>query len=132
VKGEQHDSSLGKGDAMSRSYRKPYSSMCGGGSAKQDKMIAARGVRRVQNRSIRECRDWDEYVVPHRYECPHNNVWCWGRDGKQRLQTMDHNYFNPYWLMSPWDSFWTEEKKVEWSNERCQHHLNWIEELKRK
>ena len=74
---------------MSRSYRKPYAAVTGTASAKDDKRRAARGVRHVQN-----CYLWkilqgdllDQFLIPHRLECPWNEVYNWTRDGKQRLQ----------------------------------------------
>jgi hypothetical protein len=72
---------------MSRSYRKPYCAITGCNSAKADKEWAARGVRRTQNQWLRKLDDHDTALVPHRLECTWNNVWCWGRDGKQRWQS---------------------------------------------
>ena len=73
---------------MSRSYRKPYASICGNGSAADDKMHAARGMRRAQNQSLRNFRDedWDDFIMPVRHECSWNNTYSWGRDGCQSLQ----------------------------------------------
>jgi hypothetical protein len=80
---------------MSRSYRRPYSAPCGNASAHQDKMLASRGVRRAQNRAVREAQDWEEFELPHRFECNHNDVWGWGRDGKQTLQRPP--VLQPWW-----------------------------------
>ena len=74
---------------MSRSYRKPYASFCGGnGSAKKDKTLAHRGVRRAHNRIIQMMlRDPELNIpLPHFRECSCNNVYGWNRDGKQHLQ----------------------------------------------
>ena len=74
---------------MSRSYRKPYASVCGGNrSAKQDKTLAHRGVRRVHNRIVRMMlRDPELNIpLPHFRECSCNEVYGWSRDGNQRLQ----------------------------------------------
>ena len=71
---------------MGKSYRRPYQAICGNSSAKKDKQVAARGVRRKQNEWLRI--NWHEEemgLIPHRYECHHNSVWDWCRDGKQRL-----------------------------------------------
>jgi hypothetical protein len=70
---------------MSRSYRRPASAITTCNSAKQDKILAHRGVRRAQNHALRTCQDWDELLIPHKYECSWNETYCWGRDGKQRL-----------------------------------------------
>ena len=74
---------------MSRSYRRPYSAVTGTASAKADKVQAARGVKRRQNTYARRVlaeQSWDAFLVPHRLECSGNDVWTWGRDGKQQLQ----------------------------------------------
>ena len=73
---------------MSRSYRKPYAAITGTASAKDDKTHAARGVRHTQNRYLERlarAQDWDSFSLPHRLECPWNEVYSWGRDGKQYL-----------------------------------------------
>lgn len=76
---------------MSRSYRKPYATYCSNGSAAVDKKMARRGWRRAQNQTLdaamKQNYDWDEVLLPARYEAAHNDVWCWGRDGKQFLHT---------------------------------------------
>jgi hypothetical protein len=76
---------------MSRSYRKPYASVTGSRSAKQDKVLAHRGVRRVHNRIVRMMlRDPGlNILLPHFRECPWNNVYSWTRDGSQRLRVPD-------------------------------------------
>lgn len=74
---------------MSRSYRRPYAAVTGTVSAKDDKIRAARGVRHVQNCYLRKILHGDlldQFLIPHRLECPWNEVYSWRRDGKQRLQ----------------------------------------------
>lgn len=120
---------------MSKSYRRPYSAVTGVRSASWDKMTAARGVRRAQNEYVHNLLvgnlDWDETPIPHRLECDHNEVYCWGRDGKQHLQTIDHNYYNLYWLgWSP--CVWTEEELVQHRDERVERQVRWIAEISRK
>ena len=68
---------------MSRSTRRPYAAITGTASAKDDKRIAQRGVRRKQNLALKICADYEEFLAPHRLECAWNNTWCWGRDGAQ-------------------------------------------------
>jgi hypothetical protein len=87
---------------MSRSYRKPYCAVTGCDSAKQDKRWAARGVRRTQNQWLRMLEDCDSALAPHRLECAWNNVWSWGRDGKQRLQVPSANEWEEYGGTPPW------------------------------
>jgi hypothetical protein len=74
---------------VSRSYRAPYASVTGVRSAADDKRFAARGVRRKQNQWLRETADFEDAIVPHRFECPWNDVYSWDRDGKQSLQVLD-------------------------------------------
>ena len=74
---------------MSRSYRAPFASVTRVRSAADDKRLAARGVRRKQNQWLRKTADFDEAIVPHRLECPWNEVYCWGRDGGQHFQVPD-------------------------------------------
>lgn len=113
---------------MSRSYRKPYCSVCGC-SSRWDKTQAHRGERRVlrkQNRLLTPASweippfqwdatywNWDaeEWVglcdtaLPHdRLACPHNNTWGWNRDGKQM-------YYGP-----PFSGRWS------WSPEEAQEY----------
>lgn len=81
---------------MSRSYRKPYTTWYGHCSAKDDKRLAHRGERFAVRQALHLCQDWDEFLTPHKFECSWNDVWSWGRDGKQFLTVLDHNDFNPY------------------------------------
>ena len=68
---------------MSRSTRRPYAAVNGTASAKDDKRIAHRGVRRKQNFALKNCADFEGILIPHRLECAWNNNYCWGRDGAQ-------------------------------------------------
>lgn len=73
---------------MSRSYRKPYAAITGTASAKEDKIRAARGVRRAQNYYLRRILQHDlldQLLIPHRLECSWNEVYSWTRDGNQHL-----------------------------------------------
>jgi hypothetical protein len=69
---------------MSRSYRRPFAAITGLASAKSDKQMAHRGVRRNQNHALKICADFESLLLPHFLECPWNNTYCWGRDGAQR------------------------------------------------
>jgi hypothetical protein len=110
---------------MSKSYRRPYLAICGSSSAKKDKQTAARGVRRKQNAWLRD--NWHEEemgTVPHRYECHHNNVWDWCRDGKQRYcvpgpdDWHDHlKVLNNGPFRSQWDEAWHREHDAVWPPE---------------
>jgi hypothetical protein len=100
---------------MGKSYRKPWGSVCHiKGSAHHDKKFAARAVRRSQNQALREAIDWDEFLIPERYECSDNDVWGWSRDGKQRPLNFRYGYKqynNPYaYLKSP--VFWTDDEII--------------------
>lgn len=69
---------------MSRSFRKrPFFAICGYSSAKQDKRWANRQVRRTHKQAIHNCTDFEEFLLPDVYECPWNDIYMWGRDGKQ-------------------------------------------------
>lgn len=80
---------------MSRSYRKPAHAVTTCSSAKDDKKHAHRGVRRAQNRALKTCLNWDEFIIPHKYECSWNETYSWGRDGKQSLCFMS-DFLVPY------------------------------------
>ena len=68
---------------MSRSYRRPYAAITGTASAKDDKRMAHRGVRRQQNLALKISTDYENLLLPHRLECAWNNTYSWGRDGRQ-------------------------------------------------
>lgn len=71
---------------MSRSYRKPYSAITGVKSAADDKRVARRCWRRLQEQTLRDCLDYDELTMPKRLEASFNDTWSWGRDGCQTLR----------------------------------------------
>ena len=75
---------------MSRSYRRPFAAVTGVASAKDDKRLANRGVRRKQNLALKTCLKTDigyeALLLPHLLECTWNDTWVWDRDGTQ------HNY----------------------------------------
>ncbi len=85
---------------MSRSYRKPYASVTGNRSAKDDKRLAHRGVRRAHNRIIQMMlRDPELNIpLPHFRECSCNEVYGWSRDGNQRLQVPTAREWSRHWL----------------------------------
>jgi hypothetical protein len=68
---------------MSRSYRRPYAAITGLASAKSDKQMAHRGVRRKQDQALKTCADFEGFLLPHVLECHWNNNYIWGRDGAQ-------------------------------------------------
>lgn len=68
---------------MSRSTRRPFAAITGTASAKDDKRMAHRGVRRKQDLALKTCADYEDFLVPHRLECHWNDTYCWGRDGAQ-------------------------------------------------
>ena len=68
---------------MSRSFRRPYAAITGLASAKSDKQLAHRGVRRKQNLALKTCADFENLLLPHTLECHWNNNYNWGRDGAQ-------------------------------------------------
>lgn len=118
---------------MSRSYRKSYATFCGYGSAHDDKTVASRAWRRKQNQylmsAIKGHTDWDEYINPERYEAAFNDVWCWARDGKQRL------HFPPKWedeLHWFHCNYFTEEKAMEYALEYFEKAKQWYAKISRK
>ena len=85
---------------MSRSFKhRPFTAICGGGSAKHDKVLAHRGERRANQRAVQKARkeqDFENFLAPHKFECHWNNTYCWGRDGNQNycgLSGRDWYYF---------------------------------------
>jgi hypothetical protein len=86
---------------MSRSYRRPFAAITGTASAKDDKRMAHRGVRRNQNRALKTCLDYEDLLLPHRLECTWNNTYAWGRDGAQcylgSLRDSPHDYNQKYY-----------------------------------
>ena len=68
---------------MSRSTRRPFVAITGLSSAKWDKQIAHRGVRRKQNLALKACFDYENLLLPHFLECQWNDTYNWGRDGAQ-------------------------------------------------
>lgn len=93
---------------MSRSYRKPYSTVVGVVSEKEDKRRANRNVRKAQNNYLKINWEIDEFLIPHKYECRHNDVWGWAGDGPKRysrLATAWERYcrLNQQLFTSNWD-----------------------------
>jgi hypothetical protein len=86
---------------MSRSTRRPYTAITGLPSAKWDKQMAHRGVRRKQNLLLKTCLDYDNLLLPHPLECHWNNTYNWGRDGSQCyfgwMCTSDKDYFRKWY-----------------------------------
>ena len=86
---------------MSRSYRRPYSAITGLASAKWDKQMAHRGVRRKQNLALKTCLDYENFLPPHRLECHWNDTYNWGRDGAQCyfgwMRSSAEEYFNRWY-----------------------------------
>jgi len=68
---------------MSRSTRRPYMAVTGKSSARSDKRLAHKGVRRAHKQSLKTCTDFEDFLLPHQFECHWNEVYCWSRDGKQ-------------------------------------------------
>ena len=90
---------------MGKSYRKPYSAITGVKSAKHDKMVARRCWRRAQEQALRDCKDWEELVIPKRLEASFNEVYSWGRDGGQSYQskpTLDRHWQWTFMTAEEW------------------------------
>jgi hypothetical protein len=72
-----------------------------GGSAKQDKRYANRGVRRAHKdalHSLIKAQDYEDLLLPHKYECAYNETYSWCRDGKQ-LYWEPSDYYNKEWFV---------------------------------
>jgi hypothetical protein len=110
---------------MSRSYRKPYATCTGKRSASYDKTVAARCVRRANKSAIRTASDWEEFTPVDRYECAHNDVWGWDRDGKASLE------FSPR-RNDTWASRWLNLFGEQSAEERFQERVKYYNYLKRK
>jgi len=83
---------------MSRSYRKPYCTTCGGtASEHNEKKIASRSWRRLIKRRLREA-EWDSYLIPIRLEAPNNNRWTWRADGNNYLSIFPGRWDREYLL----------------------------------
>ena len=86
---------------MSRSYRRPFAAITGFSSAKWDKQMAHRGVRRKQNLVLKTCLDYDNLLLPHPFECHWNDTYNWERDGSQCyfgwMCTSDKDYFRKWY-----------------------------------
>jgi len=86
---------------MSRSFRRPYAAITGLASAKSDKQMAHRGVRRKQELALKACPDFEDLLLPHQLECAWNNNYCWGRDGAQcysgYLRDQEDDYDQKYY-----------------------------------
>jgi hypothetical protein len=84
---------------MSRSFRhQPFQAICGSGSAKHDKQLANRGVRKAHRSALHKAvieQDYD-VLLPHRLECSWNQVYSWGRDGHQNYEGLDARYWFRY------------------------------------
>jgi hypothetical protein len=89
---------------MSRSFKhQPFMAVCGNGSAKQDKVMAHRGVRRTQKAYIRSTFEYEDFLLPHRLECPWNETYSWGRDGHQTWHGVDDWDWQRYLKHGPLD-----------------------------
>lgn len=60
--------------------------------------MAARGVRHKQNQHLRTNWDDEDILLPHRFECRHNDVWGWDRDGHQNRQEPDDRAWSEFCL----------------------------------
>jgi hypothetical protein len=83
---------------MSRSYRQPYYYWCGSGTIKQDRQIAARMFRKLENQKLRQLvkfGDYEDYLHPVQYEASWNDRLMWGCDSDRAYL---YNFPNRYAL----------------------------------
>lgn len=81
---------------MSRSFKKqPFQAICGGDSAKRDKVLAHRGVRRTHRAQLHQALQDQEFdvLLKHRHECHWNNTYSWGRDGSQLWNGLTNDHY---------------------------------------
>lgn len=104
---------------MSRSFKhQPFMAICGNSSAKRDKQIANKSVRRTHKKVLHNALKAQEFdvVLPLRLECSHNNVWGWTRDGKQRYQGLGARDWFEYYksIFDPADVWYGDERFAVW------------------
>ena len=118
---------------MSKSYRQPYAPVAGVQSAAHDKMVARRAHRRMQNQNLRDFIandfDWDEFLNPVRLEASFNEVYSWGRDGKQTYQGLEWPNLRNTLYMS---NYLTPEECMKHFEERLERFHDWQKLLRRK
>ena len=117
---------------MGKSYRKPYSATTGVRSAKHDKVAAHQGERAAVKQALRECSDWDELLIPHRLECSHNEVYSWGRDGRQTYQALEWRGLRNPFYMAHRSPFCTPEYLAKHFEERKKSFEEWQRKVRRK
>lgn len=71
-----------------------------------DNTLAARFARHKQNQAVREKALEEDFLVPHKFECPFNNVYSWRQDGKKRYR-FPHRTFR-------FLNYWTDEEYAKW------------------
>jgi hypothetical protein len=114
---------------MGKSYRRPYAAVTGVRSAAHDKMVARRCWRRAQNQAIRDCKDWEELVMPKRLEASFNEEYGWVRDGKQTYQGYRWANLDNYFYMS---NYIPEERLLEHFEDRLARWEEWQRMIRRK
>ena len=86
---------------MSRSFKhQPFMAICGG-SAKQDKRFANCGVRRAHKNALHglmRAQDYEDFLLPHKYECAYNETYGWCRDGKQMYWEPSEYYVKEWFV----------------------------------
>lgn len=102
---------------MSRSYKnEPFQAICGNRSAKQDKTRAHRGERCAHRHAIKTALDFEDFLLPHKYECTWNETYCWGRDGKQNYCGLTAKDWGCYVkaINDPYDLWYNDPRFVVW------------------
>jgi hypothetical protein len=92
---------------MSRSFKKqPFSYLCGSRPTK-DRRKSNQGVRRTQKAYIRAHYKDEEFLLPHRFECPWNEKYSWTSDGDKRWSGLTYIDYADYHeaCIETW-SFW--------------------------
>ena len=101
---------------MSRSYKKPFIYWCKSPreSHKWDKTQANRSFRRAVNKALYYCLDYEELLIPHRYEAAHNDRWGWLGDGSPFLYDRVSRYLLTHLgIGDAWKTLEEAEKEIE-------------------
>jgi hypothetical protein len=104
---------------MSRSYRKPYASICKFYSNHEDKKIASKAVRHNSKTYLNTNWYRDDLLMPDKFECSDNDIWTWQSDGKLRYNTPTAYDWSKYCavqqgLGTEWQLRWDRKLYDQW------------------
>jgi len=99
-------------------------------SHKSDKQVASRCFRHMANAELRDCRDWDELLTPHRFEATHNNVYSWAGDGHAQYEGKRWRQLDNPFYYSRYES--SLEVTMRRHAERLERAEKWNAKIRRK